>query len=276
MVAIDMDGTLLNSMHQVPPENARAIALAVDRGVEVALVTGRRFDFALPLANEVPCPLMMMVNNGALVKDKTGHTYWRKLLPARTARKVIGAARGHRDAAMVMFDRRREKQVVLETINWDDPARKGYFERNREYLAEVVPIEDCLDEDPIQVMYAGRVEPMRALHRQLSAQPWSREFSLALTEYEARDFSLVDVLHAEVSKGAALADWARHRGYARESVMAIGDNWNDREMLESAGLPVVMGNAVEGLKQRGWTITGSNDELGVAQALERFVLDGRR
>jgi Cof subfamily protein (haloacid dehalogenase superfamily) len=274
LIAIDMDGTLLNSMHQVPPENARAISAAVERGIEVAIVTGRRFDFALPLANEVPCPLTMIVNNGALVKDKTRHTYWRKLLPAGIARKVIGAAPAHRDAAMVMFDRAREKQVVLETIDWNDPARKGYFERNREYLAQVNPLENCLDEDPIQVMYAGRVEPMRALHAALGAQDWAREFSLALTEYEARDFSLVDVVNAGVSKGSTLADWTKYRGYTRAAVMAIGDNWNDREMLEFAGVPVVMGNAVEGLKQLGWTVTEGNDEFGVARAIEKFALDG--
>jgi hypothetical protein len=273
LIAIDMDGTLLDSMHQVPQENARAVTAAVERGVEVALVTGRRFDFALPLASEISCPLTMVVNNGALVKDKTRHTFLRRLLPAATARKVIGALPAHRHAAMVMFDRLREKQVVLESINWNDPARKGYFERNREYLAEVTPLEDCLEEDPIQVMYAGRVEPMRALHRGLRQQEWAAEFSVALTEYEARDFSLVDVLQAGISKGATLRDWAAQRGYPREAVMAIGDNWNDREMLEFAGLPVLMGNAVEGLRRDGWHVTASNDECGVARAIECFILD---
>ena len=274
LIAIDLDGTLLDSTHSVPERNAQAVTAAVACGVEVAIVTGRRFDFALPVADTIPCPLTMIVNNGALVKDKQRTTFSRRLLPVETARRVITALPEHREAAMVMFDRVRDKQVVLETIDWNDPKRKGYFERNREFLAEISPIESCLDEDPIQVMYAGAVEPMRALHRTLGEQEWAGEFSIALTEYEAKDFSLVDVLRAGVSKGATLADWALQRGYAREEVMAIGDNWNDREMLEFAGRPVLMGNAAPALKRFGWLETAGNDDAGVALAIERYALNG--
>jgi len=275
LIAVDIDGTLLDSNHQLPPANARAIAGAVERGIEVAIVTGRRYDFALPVAEQIPCALTMIVNNGALIKDKQRNTFARKLLSAATARRVIGSAPEHREAAMVMFDRVRDKQVVLETIDWNDPTRKGYFERNREYLAEISPIEDCLDEDPIQVMYAGRVEPMRALARTLAQQTWATEFSTALTEYPAKDFSLVDVVRAGVSKGTSLADWAGQRGYKRSEVMAIGDNWNDREMLDFAGCPVIMGNAAPELKQFSWFETASNDEAGVAAAIELFTRNGQ-
>jgi len=95
---------------------------------------------------------------------------------------------------------------------------------------------------------------------------------VAVTEYENRDFSFVDVLAAGCTKGATLAEWARRQGYARNEVMALGDNLNDVEMLEAAGLPVVMGNAVPALLARGWPVTASNDEAGVAVAIERFVL----
>ena len=87
-----------------------------------------------------------------------------------------------------------------------------------------------------------------------------------------RDFSLVDVLAAGCTKGATLAEWARRRGYARDEVMALGDNLNDVEMLEAAGLPVVMGNAVPALLDRGWPVTATNDDAGVAAAISRFVL----
>jgi hydroxymethylpyrimidine pyrophosphatase-like HAD family hydrolase len=95
-------------------------------------------------------------------------------------------------------------------------------------------------------------------------------FSLAVTEYESRDFTLVDVL-AGCTKGSTLTEWMARQGYGREEVMALGDNLNDVEMLEAAGLPVVMQNAVPELLARGWTVTASNDEAGVAQAIERWV-----
>ena len=79
---------------------------------------------------------------------------------------------------------------------------------------------------------------------------------------------------AGCTKGATLAAWARRRGYVPDEVMALGDNLNDLEMLEAAGLPVVMGNAVPALLARGWPITATNDEAGVADAIHRYVLRG--
>ncbi len=88
------------------------------------------------------------------------------------------------------------------------------------------------------------------------------------TEYPERDLSMIDVLNAGCSKGHALERWAAHRGYRREEVMAVGDNHNDVEMLEFAGHPVIMGNACEELRSRGWTVTLSNDACGIAAAVE--------
>jgi hydroxymethylpyrimidine pyrophosphatase-like HAD family hydrolase len=83
---------------------------------------------------------------------------------------------------------------------------------------------------------------------------------------------MIDGLNPTVSKGAALAEWAALRGVAREDILAIGDNHNDLEMLSFVGIPVVMANGVPELKARGWHMTGSNDEDGVAAAIERFAL----
>ena len=88
------------------------------------------------------------------------------------------------------------------------------------------------------------------------------------TEYPERDLSMIDILNAGCSKGHALARWAAHRGFRREQVMAIGDNHNDIEMLEFAGTPVIMGNACEELRARGWKVTLGNHQCGVAAAVE--------
>jgi hydroxymethylpyrimidine pyrophosphatase-like HAD family hydrolase len=163
--------------------------------------------------------------------------------------------------------------VIYEEINWEDPRRKAYYLRNREFIAQVCPLEQCLTEDPIQVMYSGSVEEIREAHAALRAAPALLEFSVALTVYEHRDFSMLDVIRLNCSKGATLAEWAALRGFAREEVMAIGDNFNDREMLEFAGLPIVMGNSVPELKALGWRETLSNDEGGVAAAIQEHALD---
>src|SRR5450759_1014059 len=91
------------------------------------------------------------------------------------------------------------------------------------------------------------------------------------TEYPGRDLSIVDVLNAGCSKGHALERWVNYRGITREQVMAVGDNYNDIEMLAFAGHPFIMGNASEGLRSRGWTLTRSNAESGVAAAIEHVL-----
>jgi hypothetical protein len=280
LIALDIDGTLLDSKWRVSDANLRAIAQATERGIEVALVTGRRFDFARPIAQQIPSPLTLILNNGAVVKSATGETLLMHALPRAAALRVLQAMPAFRDGTAVHFDRPRDRQVIYEHIDWNDPARRAYLERNREFLAEVFPLENCLNEpgagDPIQVMFTGTVARMRAVTSNLGelAQdgPAEDRFSMSLTFYEDRDFALVDVVRAGCSKGATLAEWAAKRGIGRESVMAIGDNLNDREMLSYAGVPVVMANSVPELKTFGWIETLSNDESGVAHAIETYAL----
>jgi Cof subfamily protein (haloacid dehalogenase superfamily) len=273
LIAVDIDGTLLDSASEVPAANRHAIEAAVEKGIEVALVTGRRFDFALPIARQIPCPLTMIVNNGALAKSKEGVTHLRHLLPQETARAVLQFLPQRHAGTAVVFDRLRANQVIYEQIDWEDPRRKAYFARNREFIAQVSPLEDCLTEDPIQVMYSGSVNEMQSVHAALREAPKALEFSLAMTFYDHRDFAMVDVIRLNCSKGATLAEWTAERGLEREEVMAIGDNFNDREMLEFAGLPVVMANSVPELKILGWRETLSNDEGGVAAAIREYALE---
>ncbi|HEV2182400.1 MAG TPA: Cof-type HAD-IIB family hydrolase [Candidatus Acidoferrales bacterium] len=272
LIAMDIDGTLLDSRHELPAANREAIVEAHARGIEIMLVTGRRFDFARLISEQLPCELTLVVNNGALIKSKVGETHLRHLLPRALAREVLAATADFRSGAAVVFDRVRERQLIFERIDWHDPVSGGYYQRNREFIAECVPLENSLDEDPIQVMFVGSVARMRAAHLALKSMQRVSDFSTALTEYEQRDLSILDVIERGCSKGAALAEWARRRGVRREEIMAIGDNWNDRDMLEFAGLPVLMGNSAAELKALGWAVTLSNDEAGVAAAIRTHAL----
>ena len=272
LLALDIDGTILDSEGRIPDANRQAIACAIESGVEVALATGRRYDFARPIFDKLPAPLTLILSNGAIVKNRDGETQMRTLLPRETARDVLSRVPDHRESAAVVFDRPREGQVVFEAIDWEHPRHQRFFAANRPFLSEVVPLEECLTEDPIQVMFSGGCAEMRRLFGRL--QDGSPAWSVALTEYEHRDFSMVDVVRSGCSKGAALAAWSRRQGIARTDVMAMGDNLNDVQMLEFAGTPVVMGNALNELKGRGWAVTATNDDGGVALAIERYILAG--
>jgi 5-amino-6-(5-phospho-D-ribitylamino)uracil phosphatase len=276
LIAMDLDGTLLDGQGALPPANARAIEQAAARGVEIVIVTGRRFDSARQIAGELACDAHLIVSNGALIKSSDGETHFRQLLPAATARAVLESTAEFRSCAGVIFDRPRERQIVFERVDWEGPFVGAYLRRHRDQVAEVDPLTDCLNgEDPVEVLYLDDCARITRAMKSLEALAAAHRFTLALTEYPHRNLSMLDVLGHGVNKGVALAEWARQRGVPRENVMAIGDNWNDREMLEYAGLPIVMGNCVPELKTLGWSVTGSNDECGLAEAIHAHVLGSR-
>jgi Cof subfamily protein (haloacid dehalogenase superfamily) len=271
LIGIDVDGTLLDSEGRMPDANRDAIHDAVARGIHVALVTGRSFPFARPVAEPLPSSLSLIVSSGAVERTMDGATLARRLLDRHVARGLLDRTRGHRDAAALIFDRDVDRQVVFETMDWMHPGRKGYWAKNQSLIAQCVPLEDALIEDPIQVMFNGGVDAMRALAAELR-RDIADVAAVSLTEYVHRDFSLVDVTAPTATKGRALAWRAEQLGLTRDEVMAVGDNLNDVEMLEYVGTPVVMANAVDGLKDRGWHMTGHQDDAGLAEAIRRFAL----
>ena len=270
LIGIDVDGTLLDARGQIPQANVDAIHDAVRAGIHIALVTGRSYPFARPIADPLPSSITLIVSNGAVERGMDGSRLAQRLLDRDMARAVLESTRPFRHAAALVFDRDADRQVVFETMDWEHPGRKAYWARNQSLIAQSVPLEDALVEDPIQVMFNGGVEAMRSLVEALRAD--AGEFAVSLTEYEHRDFSLVDVTAPSATKGRALAWRAAQLGLSREEVMAVGDNYNDLEMLEFAGLPVVMANSVAGLTGRGWAITGDNESAGLAAAIRHFAL----
>jgi Cof subfamily protein (haloacid dehalogenase superfamily) len=272
LIAIDVDGTLLDTRGQIPQANIDAIHDAVSAGVHIALVTGRSYPFARPIADPLPASITLIVSNGAVERDMSGSRVAQRLLDRQIARAVLDATRPFRELAALVFDRDADRQVMFETMDWEHPGRKAYWARNQSLIAKSVPLEDALVEDPIQVMFNGGVEAMRSLYCALQAE--ANGFAVSLTEYVHRDFSLIDVTAPNATKGRALAWRAAQLGLSREEVMAVGDNFNDLEMLEYAGTAVVMGNADPKLLERPeFYTTLSNDESGVAAAIKRFILD---
>src|SRR6267143_6044973 len=190
LIALDIDGTLLDSRWQLPEANGAAIAEAARRGIEVALVTGRRYDFAMPVARQIDSPLTMIVNNGALIRSKEGRTHLRHLLSRDISQHVLQLTKPWRDGAAVVFDRPRENQVMLEALDPDDTMRYAYYSRNMEFIGLANPLETCLTEDPIQVMFSGKVAAMREAEAALRKAAFAGEYGLALTSYESKNFAM--------------------------------------------------------------------------------------
>ena len=168
LIAIDIDGTLLDGRGALPARNRRAVHRAIEHGIQVVLVTGRAFHHARPIAEalapgDAPNALALIVSNGALTKRADGATLDRRLVPRETARAIVGAMRPRHRGVAVIFDRPDARQYAYEDIDWNHPQRRWYYDLNRAFITRVEPVETALTEDPAQVAFTGGVEQMRAL-----------------------------------------------------------------------------------------------------------------
>ena len=271
LLAIDIDGTLLNPQFQISAVDLSALRRIHEQSVEIILVTGRRHTFALPIARLLGFDLWLISSNGAVTRSLSGETFHRDLLPVATARKLCRAMQEFRGNTVVTFDREDKGALILERMDELGTSIQRWLEKNMEFIDFVIPVENCLITDPVQAMFCGRTERMRQALAALNASGLENEITVLRTEYPVRDLSIVDVLNQGCSKGHAVERWAKHRGIPREQVMAIGDNYNDVEMLTFAGMPFIMGNASEELRGRGWAVTLPNDQNGVAAAIEQVL-----
>lgn len=279
LVAIDMDGTLLPTFSQaISRRNRNALKAAQEAGITVAIATGRRTAYTTPLLEGVGlrADTPLITSNGAVTRTLGGDPIDRSHLEARVARGLCGLLRPF-GALVFTFDRPGHGELVLEDLDQAHGRISLWVEANRRAIEVVKPLEKALvdGDDPIQGMVAGGLSKMRHAETALKASEWSGRCECVRTEYPARDLSILDLLPQGVTKGWALERLAGHLGVDRKEIMAIGDNWNDVEMLEWAGQGVIMGNAALDLramaKIRGWKLAPPNDEDGVAVVLERAV-----
>jgi Cof subfamily protein (haloacid dehalogenase superfamily) len=278
LVAIDVDGTLLPTFAQkINDRTARALKAAQQAGITVAIATGRRTNYTVPLLEGLGlrADTPLITSNGAVTRTLSGDPIERCQLPAGVARGLCVLRQF--GAVVFTFDRPGRGELVLEDMEMTQGRLSLWVEYNRNAIEVVTPLERALPdgEDPIQGMVAGTIEMMRRAENSLKAGEWSLSCECVRTEYPARDLSILDLLAPGVSKGWALERLAARLGVDRKATMAIGDNWNDVDMLEWAGQAIMMGNAATELrtmaKMRGWKQARPNDEDGVAVVLENAV-----
>ena len=279
LVAIDVDGTLLPSFaQQISQRTAQALKAAQQAGITVAIATGRRTNYTAPLLENLGlrADTPLITSNGAVIRTLGGESIHRSHMQARIARALCGLLRPF-GAVVFTFDRPGRPELVLENMEQTHGRISLWVEANRHAIEVVKPLEDALPdgEDPIQGMVTGTLANMRLAEKALKASEWAESCTAVCTEYPGRDLSILDLLPHGVSKGFALERLAQRLGVDRKETMAIGDNWNDVDMLEWAGQAVLMGNAAQELrtmaKMRGWKQAPHNDQDGVAQVLETVV-----
>jgi len=284
ILACDLDGTLLNGKGVLSEATASALRQAIASGVEVVIATGRRHSFAWQML--APLGLdpetVLISSNGAITRTFGGRLIHRIGLPVATALLLCRQLDAFRDSLVFTFDRTGPGTMVVENIEMLQARLTRWVELNLHEIEAVLPLERAFDrgEEPVQAMICGTLATMREGLAVLDATTAEAEhlrqrISIHRTVYAARDLSIVDLMPTGCSKGNALARLAVDRGLQAGGVAAIGDNMNDAEMLAYAGRAVVMENAPAELLDmaaaNGWSVTGSNEFNGAAQAILRML-----
>jgi len=281
LLALDLDGTLLNRRGQISERNRLAIDKVREKGVRVAVVTGRRFRDSRPIALELGLDVPLIAHNGALTKHaRTLETVAVLPLSLDAAKEALRVGREAGADALLSDDHEGLGVLVFDHLSGDNAAVHKYVawarqihgdEDGRDAVRQVESLEIYLDHEPVHLAFSGTCSQMDRLSELLHFQMGDR-VKLLCTKYEEQDFSLLDVVNPAASKGAGVAAAAAEFGIPPAEIMAIGDNYNDLEMLLLAGTGVVMANAPLSLREiAGLYPTASNEDDGVALAIEKFV-----
>lgn len=282
LLALDLDGTLLNSRGRISEANQAAIRRAEEKGVLVTIATGRRFRDARPVALEIGFNAPIVTHNGALLKfAESLETVEFSLVNSETVLEILRVGKAFGGDALVSADPHGKGTLLYDTVSEENLPLKKYIAWAKtlhgadaeDSVRHVASLEEIVEgTQVVHISFSGACAPMLEMQRILQDELGDTVNILA-TIYPRLDFTLLDILPPDASKGVGVEKLAALNGLAHENVMVCGDNFNDLEMLEFAGTPVVMGNAAPELKEReDFHTTLSNDENGVAAAIERFIL----
>lgn len=272
LIACDIDGTLLNSAHQLSPRNADVLRAAMEQGIKVVLATGRaRTTTTVAIIEQLGLTTPGIYVQGTLVQDATGKIIHSITLPADAVRQMISLFAAEEITVLAYVG---DHMYCREHNHFTDYVVEKLDEARPEAIGDLMSLADQINKMVvwvwgrqmvelrmrIQSKYGDRVKLLEALPQSLLADdaPAALEF-----------------LPQHANKGTALERVATDYGIQLSEIIALGDGENDIELVQSAGIGIAMANAHPKTKAIADHITLSNDEDGVAVALEKFVLNQR-
>lgn len=260
LLAVDIDGTLVNAQREITPPVRRAVRRAQERGVRVCLATGRIWPSARQFVEGLGADSPVILYNGGMVYDfASGEVWLRSPLPLRHARDVLRILRAHPAAHPHLYV---DDRVFIPAMN----ETTAVYQRKDNLRAEAVgDLADWLTVDPMKILIIGARPALEAVAREIDALPYRINTVFSEINY-------LEILPPGVSKGRALRAAAERLGIPREAIIAVGDHLNDLGMIEYAGVGVAMANAPEALRARAGFVAPSNDEHGLEDVINRFIL----
>lgn len=265
LIATDMDGTLLNTSGEVSTENKEALEKADQIGVKIVLSTGRLYKSAHYHSIKLGLNHPIISSNGALIHDIDGNVVYENLLSDEKLDKVLNKLEEYD----IYYHLYTTDSVYSKTLNMD-MLKKYYGDNNGNLIVEAVKFEDYKD-----ILFKGNKfnklvcidtdgEKLRNLKGDLG--------KIKGIELTSSWINNIEIMNENVSKKTAVEYLCNKYNMNSKDIFAIGDNGNDLEMIEFAGLGIAMGNAIEEVKRTANYITDTNDNDGLAKAIEKFIL----
>lgn len=272
LLALDIDGTLLNSKSELTPRTKEAILAVKDRGVKVLLATGRRLANTLPLVHTLGLTVCVVVHNGAVIY----HPQAREVIRQRgidlpLAQEIVDKLDALGMNYVVYTGESEGERVVAPVGSWDEPEDLliYYLGESAEFVEKIK-----LDVPPVRISLIDRVKKIDSFLEDLAF--YGEKINAMVFGTERNIWRGIEIIPADCSKGVGVADVARRLGLEAKHVMAVGDNVNDIEMITWAGLGIAMENGSRLLKAQAKKIAPGNDEDGLAQIIEELFLEGAK
>lgn len=282
LIVTDMDGTFLNSLGEIPKENLIAVKKAVDYGAEFAIVTGRPYVSVKKLLKDNDLTCYVIGCNGAQVTDAGGSLVKSHYINSDSLLKIMKAAEESHIYYQLYDDRyiytRSRLQLLKMLKNYSGKSIKKHITLKRIIggIKRLFFIEVRVKPNLLEfAMEKGRgfyKIQIASLNRREIDEFWNKIKDMPDIDITSSNYFNLEIGPKGVTKGTAVEELANMRGIKREEIIAFGDNLNDVPMLEYAGYGVAMGNAADEIKKKADYVTKSNDDNGVAFAVNKFVL----
>lgn len=287
LVAIDLDGTLLNSYGGVSNKNKETIKKAIKKNVEVVLASGRPIMSVKNLANEIGCNNYMICGNGAITYDiQNDSILYNRFLEKAKVLQIIRIC----EENSIFYNVYTKDTILTKNLNYNilfynqENASKPEDKKTR--ITIMQNIEDYIrnrDEedylkiticDSNKVIFGSIIRKLRKIKDidVLDVAHMSRKIIKDGTENVSMEYFYTEITNTNVDKWQAIEDLIEKLQIKKEEVIAIGDNINDAEMVKNAGLGIMMGNSAPYIKEMADVVVSDNDNDGVAEAIEKYIL----
>ncbi|OMP68349.1 Cof-type HAD-IIB family hydrolase [Domibacillus epiphyticus] len=281
LIAIDMDGTLLNSRNEISRENIEAVKRAQSKGIEVVIATGRAYFDAFQHMKEAGLSTWIIGANGSTIHDKDGTRLQSISVRKGDAEEILKyftengfyyevfsehklySPQNGRELLNIELDRVKTANPDADLVEMNEAAERQFSQEPFEFVTSYKEILEETDKYYNLLAFSFDDKKLK--------EAWDRyadRDDLTLTASASHVF---DIMHRDVSKGNAVMKLAEKFGVGRKDIMAIGDNFNDVSMFNIAGVSVAMENAPDGVKEQAKFVTLKNNEHGVAHIIAKMI-----